>query len=231
MRLQAYNPSDHMSQLISSPLVSPAHQFAGNIPFARALARNRSNNLPEHEELASGFNPNALANTGDTFPNQPTDRAAQEDQSQAENIRRAELFAQRNRQHELVNPQASTDIYNARQQQVKEQIVDLRRDIEAVGVPVIPVNPQINQTLSTRTVEPKSGKYLLSFYQQLRSLVVLIGQRIRSAKTWSTQMNEKSSKKAQRKGGAGIQIMGMVHERTASVHDKMRDEIDTYSGG
>ena len=74
-----------------------------------------------------------------------------------------------------------------------------------------------------------TGKYYLNFFRNLRSFIMLLRQKVKSARTWATQFHAKQKKKS--KGSAGLKIGGAGHEQTKTVFDMMHHERSTvYSG-
>jgi hypothetical protein len=203
---------------------------ASQNPFARALA--------EAEKLASqnGNQSNSTSEPGfpgldglggfNQFGGQKFDQASllQEQQEKAKKER------MRRQLHEQINPVDSTKLFDARQKQVKEEIDKLRYELKALSQEVRAFNKEIELTLMTEVgLHPgMEGKYYINFFQQLRAFIMLLRQKIRSARTWASAAGQKKKKKMV---GAGIVIDGAAHEQTKSVYDMMHHERSNAYGG
>ncbi len=203
---------------------------ASQNPFARALA--------EAEKLASQNGNQASTTNEPGFPGldgpggfnqfggQKFDQASllQEQQEKAKKER------MRRQLHEQINPVDSTKLFDARQKQVKEEIDKLRYELKALSQEVSAFNKEIELTLMTEVgLHPgMEGKYYINFFQQLRAFIMLLRQKIRSARTWANTAGQKKKKKMV---GAGIVIDGSSHEQTKSVYDMMHHERSNAYGG
>ena len=76
------------------------------------------------------------------------------------------------------------------------------------------------------------GSYYLSFFQQLKSFILLLRQRVKSAATWARQVSAKSAKKRRHgKFSTGVDMSGNSFEETSAIFDTMHHERSTaYSG-
>ena len=212
----------------------PANQAAAlqNNPFARALAET------EKAAYSDNKNPNsnqdlseAFARTGGQFPdfsnqNSPDFLA----QQQAEFAERQKREALRKKLHDQINPVDARDIFSAREKQVAREIDELRKELRLLVGDVAKFNKEVELTLMTEVVDPgQQGKYFLSFFQQLRAFIMLLRQKIKSARTWSSAFNQKSKKKNRKTGGMVIE--GNSYEQTTTVQDQMHHERSSSYGG
>ncbi|MDA1079592.1 MAG: DUF5660 domain-containing protein [bacterium] len=213
----------------------PANQAAAqqSNPFARALAESEKaaySNDPKpnsNQDLSEAF-----ARTGGQFPdfsNQISpDFLAQQQAEQAEKQKRDAL---RKKLHDQINPVDARDVFSAREKQVTKEIDELRKELRLLVKDVASFEKDVELTLMTEVVDPGlQGKYFLSFFQQLRAFIMLLRQKIKSARTWSSAFNQKSKKK-KHKGGAGMIIEGQGHEKTSTVQDMMHHERSSSYGG
>lgn len=226
----------------SSPLQSPAKQAPNVNPFARALA-DMEREKQYSGGVAPGDDPNnlfrdALAKAGGQFPNysdfanDPTDPNSVFDQQRylQEQQERQKKEALRKKLHDQVNPVDTHDLFNAREQQVKQEIDQLRQELKLLFREVQDFQQEVEMTLMSEVVEPgQSGIYYFNFFHNLRSFIMMLRQKISSAKTWATQMHVKSKKKKARQG---MVIGGLGHEKTSTIQDMMHHERSSqYSGG
>lgn len=222
-------------------LKSPARQpqAASTNPFAAALAETEKHSYPDQQQS----NPNsifsdALSKTGGNLSpfdantdNNSYDqqRANQEQQTQAlEEQRRERMRAERHRQ---INP-VETNVYIAREEEVAREIEQIRKEVQGLIQDVKLFAREIDIEVQKKIVNPgQTGKYHLTLLQQLRLFVALMRKRIRSSGTWATSMNGKRGKRTH-KGGAGLEVQGLAHEKTSTVQDMINnsERSTAYSG-
>lgn len=225
-----------MTQLSYTPLSSPARKPPAINPFARALAdaeREKQGSVampPQAGHQDTNLFSDALARSGGTFSDlsQPAPDWAAEQQRQLEVQQKKDAL--RRKLHDQINPVDTIDIFNAREQQVKKEIDQLRQELKLLVVEVASFHKEVEITLMTEVVDPgQNGTYYLTFFQRLRSFIMLLRQKISSAKTWATQLHGKSSKKKQRNG---LVVGGLAHEKTSTIQDMLHHERSSqYSGG
>jgi hypothetical protein len=210
------------------------HQNAGVNPFARALAETEKSGQ-EDTSKSMDRNPfsDALARTGGDFGGFPNPDSNYWQQQQKELARQQEQEALRKKLHDQVNPVDMTDVFNARRKKEKEDIKQLREELRHLAVELKKFHKEIEITLMTNVADPGTeGTYHRNFFQQLRAFIMLLRQKIRSARTWAHQMQSKAQKKKKRKGSAGLAIEGRGHEQTKTIFDMMHHErSSTYGGG
>jgi len=200
-------------------------------PFARALAETEQ--ATSNQQPAPLTNPfsEALARTGGSFQDNqqqsPFDQQAQ--MKQLEDQRKKEAL--RRKLHDQVNQvNREQAIFNAREDQVRKEIEKLREELALLAKDVNKFNKEIEISIMSEVVDPgQQGKYYLNFFQQLRAFIMLLRQKIRSARTWSSQFSAKKKKKSKK---PGMEIGGAQHEKTSTVYDMMHHERSSqYSGG
>ena len=206
---------------------------ASQNPFARALA--------EAEKQASESNGQSGAKSEPSFPgfpgmdglsglNQFGGGQLNQEQLLLEQQEKAKKERLRRQLHEQINPVDTTKVFDARQKQVKEEINKLRAELKALAGEVAAFHKEIEITLMTEVGSHPGmeGKYYLNFFQQLRAFIMLLRQKIRSARTWASTAGQKKKKKMV---AAGIVIDGSAHEQTKSVYDMMHHERSNAYGG
>ena len=185
-------------------------------PFAQAL------------EKARGASPDQFGHGmgNDGHLNEMGYDQAEEQRKMLEQQRRERL---RQTLHRQVNPIEQTDIFNAKQERVKKEIENVRHELKMLAIDISKWEKEIDITIMANTPAPgEEGKYYITFFQKLRAFIMLLRQKISSARTWATTV---SSKKKKRRKGAGLEIGGKQHEQTATVYDRMHHERSTvYSG-
>lgn len=216
----------------------PQRSVATN-PFARALAdTEREQSLTSTGMGTDNTNlfRDALARTGGNFGDTLDSYGNQADLAKQQ--KEAEIKAKKERMrqelHRQINPVETTDVFNAREQKVKEEINKLRYDLKMLAQDVAKFDKQVELTLMTEIAEPgQQGTYYLSFFQKLRAFIMLLRQKISSARTWATQMQtKKGKKKAAGHGSVGMMIQGLSYEQTTTVQNMQHHErAAMYSGG
>lgn len=197
-------------------------------PFAKALAETEhrlSSDSPKKNEDQNPFS-QALANTGSSpdalnFNDQDAINKQQEELKKKE--KREKL---KRKLHEQINPVHQKDIFSAREKRVKQEIENLRDELKLLVKEVSQFHKEVELTLMTEIVDPgQQGTYYINFFQQLRSFIMLLRQKVKSARTWAKQMHTKKKKK---KRGGGLDFA--KHE-TKTVHDTMHHErSNAFSG-
>lgn len=231
-----------------TPLQSPARQqtpLAVN-PFARALAEaeNTATGAQSPQSSADPFaeaiarsgsfgdfqNPSAGSSSDAAVPDWYKNQQSQDlARQQKEAKRQQELKLRRKKLHDQVNPVDKTDIFSAREAQVKKQIEELRKELGAMAQEVAAFHDEVEITLMSETVDPgQSGSYFINFFHQLRQLIAMLRQHIHSARTWANQAAAKGGKKPKR---GGLLIQGTQAQKTTTVFDTMHHERSATYGG
>jgi hypothetical protein len=219
----------------------PAHSKFSTNPFARALAETEKSSFgdsaspqnPFAEMLAknNGLN-RALQQPGldqGSDSNSFANAWAEEQRLSAE--KQVKKEALRKKLHDQVNPVDTLDVFNAREKQVKEEIEQIRYELKLLVKDMASLNKEIDMTLMSNTAEPGiSGKYYINFFQQLRAWILLLRQKVNSARSWATQFQNKQSKKKKR-GGAFVFDDKSGHEKTKAVFDTMHHEVSNATSG
>ena len=177
-------------------------------PFTQALARSGG-----QSDWADQLDPSL------TNPNYKKDLEKQK-----------RLEKMRARLHEQINPVSEHQVFAAREKQVKEEIDKLRIELQGLAQDVAAFDKEVELTLMTQVSHPKEGKYYIAFFQKLRAFIMLLRQKIKSAKTWATAINGKKSKKRYH-AGAGIVMASSGYEQTKDVFDTMHHERSMTYGG
>jgi hypothetical protein len=197
-------------------------------PFARALAEARGAQGSGSDFSQLNSNVNRSPQLGNGFLNESSSmNEAEQQRIQAEKMRHERLRAQLHRQ---VNPVEATDVFNAREAQVKKQIDEIRYELKLLNKEVEAFSKDIEMTVMANVAAPgQTGTYYFNFFQKLREFIILLRKKIHSARTWATTMNSKKKKKG--KNAPGLEIGGQQHEQTTTVFDRMHHERSTvYSG-
>jgi hypothetical protein len=204
---------------------SSAHrpQPTGINPFARALAETRgAAGDQDPTQAAQAFD--SLSSHGD-FANTQNEFFDPEQQQQ-ELLRQQKNEQLRQELHRKVNPVDQRDIYNAKEQQVKQEVDSIRQELKMFGQEVFEFKKEVEVTLMTTVSAPgQEGKYYLTFFKKLREFIALLRQKVSSARTWATTVSGKKSKQA------GLNFKAKGHAQTKNVWDTMHHERQLARAG
>ncbi len=218
----------------SQALSSTAKRRPQVNPFAQAMAdseREKSlSSLPANNENLFS---DALSRTGSAFSDLSNSSPLLSESEQLKNLEaQRKREALRRKLHDQVNPVDVTDVFSAREQQVKREIEQIRVELQQLMVAFsdFKFESEVQLTLMTETVSPgQEGIGYKNFFHKLRAFIMMLRQQLTSAHTWATQMHTKSQKKKHRQG---LAIDGADYEKTTTVQDMMHHERSSqYSGG
>lgn len=236
----------NQSNTLQSPARQPAPQAVN--PFARALAEaeNTATGTVGTPQASSDPFVDALARSGGSLSNfadtgmsnfadgSIPDWWKNQDQGdiqkqQQEARRQQELKLLRKKLHDQVNPVEQTDIFSAREAQVKKQIEELRKELILMSQEIREFHQEIAITMQTNIAEPgQSGSYWMNFFHQLRQIIAMLRQNVHSARNWAQQASAKKGKKPKR---GGLLIQGTQAQQTTTVFDTMHHERSATYGG
>jgi hypothetical protein len=196
-------------------------------PFANALAEMEKAPSSPKKTKDNAFG-EALSKTGGKLGKDIDPKELQEKQleEQQEKLKKEAL---RKKLHDQVNPVETTAIFDAREKQVKKEIDSLRKELKGLALDVKTFSQEIDQTLMTEVAKPgQEGTYYINFFQQLRNFIILLRQKVKSARTWARTHASKKAK--QRKVKGGLDFSGKNEQK--AVFDAMHNErSNAYSGG
>lgn len=128
-------------------------------------------------------------------------------QQQQEELRKQEYEQKRLELHKKVNPVDVKELFNAREEATKKKIDQIRKDLRNLAKEIKKFQKQIDITLMGRVTNPgQEGIGDENFFDQLRAFILLLTQRVRSARTWAQQSSNKKKKMAKRAKGLGKQM-------------------------
>lgn len=203
-------------------------------PFARALAESEKTTFADNQPKLNPFS-EALSKTNHSGLGASPDfnpfanNWAEQQRLQAEKQQKREAL--RKKLHDQVNPVDNQELFNAREKEVKREIDKLREELKMLAKEVAAFDKEVEMTLMTNVVDPGTdGTYYINFFHKLRAFIMLLRQKIRSARTWATQMKSKKSKKKKR-GGALLFEGKSGHEKTKTIFDMMHHEVSNARSG
>lgn len=215
-----------------------ASQSSGSInPLARALAETEKSAFESSQNPNQRIDQNSLfsqalarGNGGPSTPTEYNQSDYFEQQREAEKKRKLEL--QRRKLHEQINPVDTIKLFDAREKKVKEELEKTRSELHALIQDIKGLYKEIDIATYQEVVNPGTdARYYVSFFQKLRAFIMMLRQKVHSARTWAQTAQSKKAKRRS-KFGAGIDVAGTGHEQGKAVHDMMNQELsNVYNGG
>ncbi len=201
-------------------------------PFAKALSETEQS-LSRAPQANNSKNPfsEALARTGGRLTDQSLSDADQDpaeiERQRQEMIKQQKKDALRKKLHDQVNPVQTTELFSAKEKRVAEELEKTREELKLLAKELAGLRMDIDIETTKVVVNPgQQGAYYITYFQKLRAFIMLLRQKVRSARTWAKQMNAKKKKKRKVKGG-----LDRGGNEAKTVHDMMHHERSTaYSG-
>lgn len=126
---------------------------------------------------------------------------------QQEDLKKQEYERKRLELHKKINPVDTKDIFNAREEATKKKIDQIRKDLKNLAKEIKKFHKEIDIVLMGRVTNPGlEGTGDENFFDKLRAFIILLTQKVRSARTWAQQANAKKKKMAKRAKGLGKQM-------------------------
>lgn len=194
-------------------------QPSGVNPFARALAEARGAMGDESPQ----------AQTADSVPaqnNQASQEVFNPAERQKEVIEQQRLDRLRHELHRRVNPVDQKDVFDARKQQAKKEVEEIRKELDLLTEEMAGMVQDIDIALMGNIVEVgESGKGAKGYFAKLKEFIILLRQKIHSARTWANTFSGKKSKQSALNFGA------KGHAQTKNVWDTMHHERQIARAG
>lgn len=186
-------------------------------PFAGSLLENEQKTINsaqtnQNTEISNPF-ANALKNSqgsGGNLDNPDFFRKQQE-----EALLKQKKEALRKKLHDKVNPVNAYELFSAKEEKSKEELNQVRKELELLIADIKGFNQDIEMVVAQDVVTPgiDGGTYYQNFFFQLRQFIMLLRQKVSSARSWAQQMQVKSQKK-----------YGLNYKKTKDVHAGMNNE-------
>jgi len=186
-------------------------------PFAGSLLENEQKNtsatqLKKNEEISNPF-ANALKNSqnNDNYFDNPDNFHKQQEEA----LLKQKKEALRKKLHDKVNPVNAYELFSAKEEKSKEELNQVRKELELLIADIKGFNQDIEMVVAQDVVTPgiDGGTYYQNFFFQLRQFIMLLRQKVSSARSWAQQMQVKSQKK-----------YGLNYKKTKDVHAGMNNE-------
>lgn len=233
------NALAELERPLGTPMPSGVQQTQNDL-LSQAMARTGGNidpyqGLPFDSNIQnntfSNFQGDSLQNANTTDFSQAMAQQQEQQRAMEEEQNRIKKEALRKKLHDQVNPVETFDIFNAKEERVKEQIEMTRKEIEGLANDLKKLHKEIDIEASKVVVKPGTeGTYYESYFQKLRNFIMLLRQKVKSANTWMKQANAKKAKRKRSKR-PGLEVGGAQHEQTKTVFDMMNHERSSTYGG
>lgn len=205
-------------------------------PFARALAEvekkgqteNSLTNDQNKNQLTSNnsgslFNADQYSPFGEqslnplNFTNSSEFKARQEKE-----LKRKQL---RERLQRMVNPVEQADVFDAREEQTKKRINEIRIELKGLAADIAAFYKEVDISLTQEVSSPGiSGAYHDNFFAKLKEFIIMLRQKVSSARTWARQAQAKNRKKVNRFG------LDFNNNEAKAVHDVFHHERSSSYG-
>lgn len=186
--------------------------------FANSLLENEksisTNNDPSTDKV-DNFNPFANALLNSPSASKDSDNPDFLRKQQEETLLSQKKEALRKKLHDKVNPTNSHELFSAQEKRTKDDLNQVRRELEFLILDVKDLSQEIEIAVSQDVVSPgiDGGAYYTNFFHQLRQLIMLLRQKVSSARSWATQVRGKNKKK-----------QGLNMKKTKGVQDSINGE-------
>lgn len=211
---------------------NPWGQAFGDVKPELEQNLSGSNNGSGFDDLAELSK--AMAQSGGSFDglNQDTsdqNQLSPQDQQkwmEEQRIKAQQEQAKLKRHQEINSIDKQQELFARRKRDTQQQVEKIRQEIQmeikAVRREAKALAQEIDVTTFNAYVDPgEDGKYHLTFLQQIKRFLMLLRKRIKSARTWATQVNSKKKKKKSKK--PGLEIGASKNEKTSTVHDMLEN--------
>ena len=187
-------------------------------PFAGSLLENeqKNANLTSSQNNANkDFNPFANALLNSPGASNDLDNPELLRKQQEETLLNQKKEALRKKLHDRVNPVNSYELFSAREEETKKELNQVRQELELLIADVKDLDQEISIAVGQEIVNPglDGGSYYRNFFHQLRQLIMLLRQKVSSARSWATQMQGKGKKKH-----------GLNYKKTKDVQSSINNE-------
>ncbi len=184
--------------------------------FADSLVENeqKSKQFP-NAKIADEINPFANALLNSSGQNQDAFSGENILRQQEEWLLKQKKDALRRKLHEQINPVNTYDIFSAKEEKSKEELNQVRKELELLIADIKGLNQDVEIAVAQDVVAPGSegASYYHNFFFQLRQFILLLRQKVSSARSWAQQMQSKSKKR-----------YGLNYKKTKDVHQGMNNE-------
>ncbi len=194
--------------------------------FARALAeaeKRSAGQKRQAEDNSVDLNSSHIDQKSGSSQQLQQELTAKQLQEQEEDLKKQQM---REKLHRMVNPVEQNEIFSAKEAQRKKEIEEVRKELKKLAAEIAKFYQEVDVTLTQDVASPgMEGTYHQNFFEKLKQFIILIRQRVKSARTWARQMKAKKRKKGPR---IGLDFSG---NEAKATHDMLHHErSNAYSG-
>lgn len=209
--MDAFGQNNHQSKPAAP---RPANSFAGSLLESEQQLANSASNPTSNSEN-NDFNPFANALLNNSGRNAGSENPEDLRRQQEETLLKKRKEALRQKLHDKVNPTDSHELFSAAELKTKRELNQVRQELEMLIADIKDLNQEVSMAVSQDVVSPgiDGGTYYQNFFHQLRALIMLLRQKVSSARSWAQQVHGKNSKKK-----------GLNMKKTKGVQDSLHNE-------
>lgn len=177
-----------------SVAAKPVNPFAGSLLENEQKISNQNSSVKtDNDKILNPF-ANALLNDSGRID---TNDQETWKKKQAEALLAQKKEALRKKLHDKVNPTNTHELFSAQEEKSKIELNQIRKELELLIADIKDLNQEVTMAVSQDVVTPgfDGGSYYRNFFHQLRQLIMLLRQKVGSARSWAQQMQAKGKKK------------------------------------
>jgi uncharacterized protein DUF5660 len=205
-------------------------------PLARALAEvekkgqtedipgdNKSKIKPALNKSGSLFNADQNSKSGEkTFNPLNFTNSNEFKEKQAKELKKKQM---REKLHRMVNPVEQADVFDAREEQTKKRINEIRIELKGLATDIAAFYKEVDISLTQEVRSTGiSGTYHENFFAKLKEFIIMLRQKVSSAHTWARQAKAKNKKKVNKYG------LDFNNNEAKAVHDVFHHERSSSYG-
>ena len=191
-------------------------QQTGKInPFASALVESEKKSGPHNQkkednsQLANLLSKGGLSDLDNDFNNEFLEKEKEE------YLKKQKKEALRKELHNKVNPVDTHELFKAKEEKNKKELEQVRNELRLLIEEIKGLNQDIENAVGQNISSPgtEDAAYHNNFFHQLRAFIMLLRQKVKSARSWAQQMSSKGQKRR-----------GLDMKTGKGVHDSMNSE-------
>ncbi len=141
-------------------------------------------------------------------------------------IKEREQKQKRLERHREVNPVDLHELYGRRSVENTKKINDIRKELLKLAQEVNEFRKEIDLALTKQVKSVgSSGVYHENFFAKLKQIIILLRQRVSSARSWARETRKKKAKRGQQRG------LNFKANETEAAHDLLHHERSSAYAG
>lgn len=183
-------------------------------PFASALVESEKKSSPQQKtednsQIADLLSKGGLSDLNNDFNNEFLEKEKEEF------LKKQKKDALRKKLHDQVNPVDTHELFKAKEERNKKELEQVRNELRLLIEEIKGLNQDIENAVGQNISSPgtEDAAYHNNFFHQLRAFIMLLRQKVKSARSWAQQMSAKGQKRR-----------GLDMRTGKGVHDSMNSE-------